>query len=249
MQNLIDAHAHTLLSGHAYSTLFEMAQAAKAKGLTHLAITEHGPTMPGSCDALYFSNYKTVERNYFDINLLLGCEVNINDSQGTLDLPERLLSRQDICLAALHGPTFFDESGIQACTSAVVKALRSPYINVLAHPDDSQFPLDYDTVVAACKEYNVMIELNNASFSDWSFRVNARENATIFLDLCKKYQVPVILNSDAHFESKVGRIDYVLEFARQMNLPDNLIVNDKPQMFLDIINARRKNWGEPLSFK
>jgi putative hydrolase len=243
MKNLIDLHTHTTLSGHAYSTLGEMVGAAKAKGLTYLAVTEHGPTMPGSCTDMYFSNYRTVERDYFGIRLLLGCEVNINDSRGTLDLNEHLLSQQDICLAALHKPTFFEEPTLAANTAGVLGALASP-----AHPDDSQFPLDYDQVIAACKEYDVIVEVNNATFSDWSFRLNGRENAAVYLDLCKKYHVPVILNSDAHFESKVGRIDYALDVVLENKVPDELILNDKPALLIDILNRKRKRWGLPLVF-
>lgn len=42
---LIDAHTHTIASGHAYSSLQEMAKAAADKGLQVLGITEHGPSV------------------------------------------------------------------------------------------------------------------------------------------------------------------------------------------------------------
>ena len=53
---LIDAHTHTVASGHAYSSLQEMAKAAADKGLEVLGITEHGPKVPGTCPQLYFKN-------------------------------------------------------------------------------------------------------------------------------------------------------------------------------------------------
>ena len=46
---LLDAHTHTVASGHAYSSLQEMAKAAADKGLEVLGITEHGPSVPGTC--------------------------------------------------------------------------------------------------------------------------------------------------------------------------------------------------------
>ena len=52
MKTLLDVHTHTIASGHAYSTLQEMAKAAKDKGLEILGITEHGPNIPGTCDPL-----------------------------------------------------------------------------------------------------------------------------------------------------------------------------------------------------
>ena len=48
MKILADTHSHTLASGHAYSTITEMAEAAAAKGLEVLALTEHAPKMPGT---------------------------------------------------------------------------------------------------------------------------------------------------------------------------------------------------------
>lgn len=52
----IDTHSHTLVSGHAYNTLREMAHMAAEKGLKGLAVTEHAPEMPGSTGLYYFQN-------------------------------------------------------------------------------------------------------------------------------------------------------------------------------------------------
>ena len=48
MKIIADTHAHTLASGHAYSTIREMAAAARKRGLKALALTEHAPEMPGT---------------------------------------------------------------------------------------------------------------------------------------------------------------------------------------------------------
>ena len=45
MKFTIDTHTHTLVSGHAYNTIDEMAAFAAEKGVTHLAITDHAPKM------------------------------------------------------------------------------------------------------------------------------------------------------------------------------------------------------------
>lgn len=58
MKYTIDTHTHTLVSGHAYNTIDEMAAYAAGIGVTHLAITDHAPKMPGSAGILYFSNYE-----------------------------------------------------------------------------------------------------------------------------------------------------------------------------------------------
>ena len=62
MKYTIDTHTHTLVSGHAYNTIDEMAAYAAGIGVTHLAITDHAPKMPGSAGILYFSNMKIIPR-------------------------------------------------------------------------------------------------------------------------------------------------------------------------------------------
>ena len=104
IKDIMDTHTHTLASGHAYSTIRENAEAAARKGLELLAITEHAPRMSGSCQLIYFQNLKVVDRHAYDVELLLGAELNILDERGTVDLPERTLSQLDIAIASLHTP-------------------------------------------------------------------------------------------------------------------------------------------------
>ena len=79
MRLIADTHAHSLASGHAYSTIKEMAAAAKAKGLKALALTEHAPEMPGTCGLYYFQNLDVVPREAEGVRLLMGAEANIVD--------------------------------------------------------------------------------------------------------------------------------------------------------------------------
>ena len=58
-----DTHSHTLASGHAYSTIKEMAAAAEAKGLKALALTEHAPKMPGTCGLFIFKTWMSFQEN------------------------------------------------------------------------------------------------------------------------------------------------------------------------------------------
>ena len=57
-----DTHSHTIASGHAYSTIREMAKAGAEAGLELLAITEHAPMMPETCGKFYFSNFGIIPR-------------------------------------------------------------------------------------------------------------------------------------------------------------------------------------------
>lgn len=50
MKFIADTHIHSIASNHAYSTIMENIEAARQKGLVYMAMTEHGPKMPG-CSA------------------------------------------------------------------------------------------------------------------------------------------------------------------------------------------------------
>ena len=60
MKIIADTHAHSLMSGHAYSTIREMARSAATKGIEILALTEHAPELEGSCKRVYFENIKVI---------------------------------------------------------------------------------------------------------------------------------------------------------------------------------------------
>ena len=105
----IDTHTHTLVSGHAYNTICEMASAAHEKGVKGLAITEHAPEMPGSCHLFYFQNLKVVPRERYGVELLLGVELNIMDEQGRVDLPGNVIKELDIAIASMHIPFYKGE--------------------------------------------------------------------------------------------------------------------------------------------
>ena len=70
---LLDIHTHTLVSGHAYGTIREMAFAASQQGLELLGISEHGPGIPGTCDPFYYLNLHVIPRFIYGVEILHGC--------------------------------------------------------------------------------------------------------------------------------------------------------------------------------
>ena len=82
-----DLHVHTLASGHAYSTVTEIIDAAAQKGLEAIALTDHGPAMPGGPHRYHFGNLFVLPDKDKGVEVLRGVEANIVDSDGTLDLP------------------------------------------------------------------------------------------------------------------------------------------------------------------
>ena len=46
-----------------------------------------------------------------------------------------------------------------------------------------------------------------------------------------KHSVPVVVNSDAHSSFQVGRVDNVITFLKELDFPEELIVNANVDRF------------------
>ena len=234
MDYLLDVHTHTIASGHAYNTIMEMAKAGFDKGLKLLGITEHAPMMPGTCHAMYFHNLKVVPRTMCGIELMLGAELNILDYDGHIDLDTRVLKQLDLKIASLHS-VCIQPGTRKENTQAVLGAIHNPLVDIIGHPDDGKFPLDYEAVVKAAKDNHRMIELNNTSLTPGGSRIHAYENDRIILPLCASYKVPVIMNSDAHFTTSVGDHARAEALLKELNFPETLIANYHPEILKEYI--------------
>ncbi len=225
MKDILDLHTHTIASGHAYNTIYEMAKSASDKGLELLGISEHTPAMPGSCHPIYFLNLRTVPRQLYGIKLLLGCEHNIMDYEGTVDLKPSFCKSVDYGIASIHEPCYRSGSIVQN-TDAYINAMKNPHVHIIGHPDDGRFPFDYEAVVKEAKKQHVLLEVNTSSLHPNSSRLNARENYITMLNYCSKYEVSIIINSDAHCEVDVANHTAAWNLIEQVNFPTALIVND-----------------------
>ena len=138
----LDVHTHTIASGHAFSTLQEMAQAAAGKGLKLLGITEHSPGVPGSCNPIYFRNLHVVPRQMYGIELLLGAEINILDGEGNLDMDENCMRMLDIRIAGIHS-LCYSYGTVDEKYAWMVKAVSNPFIHIISHPGDGTAELKF----------------------------------------------------------------------------------------------------------
>lgn len=238
MKILADLHTHTVASGHAYSTITENMKAASEKGLTMIAMTDHTPSMPGGAHPFHFDNLKAIPDELYGVKLLRGAETNIINYEGEIDLPEATLKRLDIVLASLHPPciAFATEEKV---TAGVIKAMENPYIHVIGHPGDNRYPLNYEEIVKASKRTGTLLEVNNASLKPDSFRPGVRESLVQMLGYCKKYEVPVVLGTDAHFHTAVGAFEESIAFLKEIEFPKELVLNCNPIRLLAHIQQKR----------
>lgn len=240
MRDILDVHTHTLVSGHAYNTMTEMIRTAQEKGLEVYGITEHAPQMPGTCGEFYFHNLKVVPRQHGDLEVLLGVELNILDEHGTVDMKEADLMKMDVAIASLHTPCI--KPGSRGWnTECVINTIKNPHINVIGHPDDGRYPLDYEAVVQAAKEYHTLLEINNNSLNPRGVRQNARENDLTILRLCKQYGVSIIMGSDAHYHEDILNHQNCLTLIEEVDFPEELIANTKKERLYGFINKYLQN--------
>lgn len=238
MTDIMDLHTHTIASGHAYNTLYEMIQSASDKGVKLLGVTEHAPRIPGACHPFYFINFKVVPREQNGVKLLLGCELNIIDYDGHIDLDESYLRGLDYGIASIHDPCY-DSGSVAQNTAAYLGAMKNPYVQIIGHPDDSRFPVDYDTLAAAAKEHHVLLEINASSLHPQCHRQNARENYLAMLESCRRYRTPVIIDSDAHCEVDVGNHERAHQLLSEIDFPEHLVVNasiQKATEYIPVLN-------------
>lgn len=231
----VDTHCHTIASGHAYSTVLENAREAAKKGLKMIAITDHGPAMGGGAHRYYFYNMKVIPRQIDGVYILRGVEANIMDSNGNLDLPERYLKKLDIVLAGFHTHCF-PEASVEENTKAAIEAIKNPFVDILVHPGNPEFPIDIEKVVLAAREHNVHIEINNSSLT--VSRKGSEENCILIAKKAAELGTKVSLGSDAHICFDVGNFDEALKIVKEAGISEENILNTSVKKVVNYLKSK-----------
>lgn len=218
-----DLHTHSLMSGHAYGTIREMALEASERGLDVLGITEHAPGIRGTCDPIYFLNLEDAPRDVYGVKLLYGSEINVLRG-GRLSLEERCVEALDYGIVGIHGQCYENE-GMEKNTDNLISCMRHEKVRLVSHPDDDSMPLEYERLVEAAREYDVALEVNNSSLRHPEYRLHCVENYERMLGFCERVGVPVVVSSDAHDPAYVGRFDEALALLERVRFPEGLVLN------------------------
>lgn len=221
MNLIADTHTHTLACDHAYSTLTENAAAAAAKGLRFLCSTEHAPQLPGAPQLLHFKNLKELPAQLEGVTILKGAEVNILNREGALDLPQDALARLDWVIASFHVVTC-PPLTVADTTAAWLAIAENPDVDVIGHCGDGRFAFDHGTVIKSFAKHGKIVEINAHSYK---VRPGSAENCPRIARLCAQEGVRVVVSSDAHFHDAVGRVERSLDLLREIDFPEELILN------------------------
>ena len=236
----IDLHTHTIISGHAYSTLKENIEAAKARGLEAFAVTDHGPAMPGVLgEAYHVVNMRLSVPVFMDgIRIIRGFEANIIDYDGRTDLPTDFTPSVEFILGALHEICIVPRSKKEN-TDGVINAMASGYVDAIAHPDGFGFPLDYPALAEAAREYKVALEVNNNTLKG-RVRGECRDNYLELLLHAKKNGVYISAGSDSHFYTSIGELDLARGILEEIDYPKELIISRNLEQFDQFLKIRQQ---------
>jgi putative hydrolase len=163
--------------------------------------------------------------------------VNILDTKGGLDLNDEYLDMLDIAIAGIHDKCWKGGTK-EENTEGMIKVIRNPKIHIISHPGDGSAELDFESLVLAAKESHALLEINNHSLAPQRNKPMARANNLELLRLCKKYEVPTILGSDAHVSFQIADYDRLLPLLEETDFPDELIMNFWPDRFFDYLRIK-----------
>lgn len=235
---IADLHVHTLSSGHAYSTIEEYARRAKKIGIKYIAMADHGPSMPGAPHYYHFANLVMLPKYLYGVRILRGVEANIVDATGKLDLSVDDLDRLDVVMVAMHPVCGYESQGEKKNTEVLLAAIEKyPQINILAHPGNPRYPVEIETVVAFAKQKNVIVEINNSSFT--GTRKGCWERCLAFAREVKKQDWVVIIGSDSHQALMLGTSDLAFKLLKEADFPMDKVVNTSEKLIKRHILERK----------
>lgn len=240
MKLLIDIHVHSVSSGHAYSTIDEIALHAKREKLEIVALTDHASAMPGAPHPYHFANIRVLPEYMHGVRVLKGVEANIMDYDGSLDYDNEMLEglELELVIASLHPPCI-DPADKETITKTIMKTMENPYVHIIGHPGDDRYPMDFEKIVQHAKKHNVLLEVNNASLTPNSYRSGVEESLAEILKYSLKYDHPIIIGSDAHYHEDVGGFKESIALLKEANFPEHLVMNANTEKFMKFIQKGR----------
>ena len=238
-QDLVgDLHMHTTATD-GKATLEEMVEAAQARGLSYIAITDHSQrvSMAHGLDAdRLLAQWKEVdalnEKLDGSFRILKGIECDILEAGG-MDLPDEVLSQGDWIIASVH---YGQRQSREQITDRIVGALENPHVHIIAHPTGrlinrrEAYEVDMEAVMQAAVENGKLLELNANPA-----RLDLHD---IHLAAARKYAIPIVISSDAHSVDGLDVLKYGVLQARRGGLTADDVANTKSWDAIESILGR-----------
>ncbi len=234
-----DLHVHTNLSGDGHETLEDMLDAVASRGLSYVAITDHGEDLRinGASREQMLAQRKRLDalaERYQPMTILHGCELNIGRA-GEVDYDQDFLEGFDWCVASVH--SLFDLDRAEQ-TRRVITAMQNPAVNAIGHLTGRQIgsrpgiELDIDAVIEAAVETGTALEINcHLRRLDVAPEVARRASAA---------GVRLVISTDAHRIVELEQMQWGVLNAQRGWVDKGLVVNTWPAgRFLEWAASRR----------
>jgi len=222
-----DLHVHSDWTDGTAS-IEAMAAAARARGYAYIALTDHSRRVAmahGLDPARLSRQIREVDKlneKFKGFTILKGIEVDIL-KDGSLDLPDSILSRLDVVVASVH--SFFDLSR-EAQTERVVRAMQDHHVSIIGHPtgrllgEREPYDIDMDQVIAAACDLGCALEINAEPD-----RLDLND---IHIHAAKSKGVKLAISTDAHSVNHYQYIRFGIDQARRGWLTANDVINTRP---------------------
>jgi DNA polymerase (family 10) len=222
-----DLHMHTTESD-GKASLREMVVAAKQRGLSYIAITDHSPrvSMARGLNAErlrhQWEEIDRVNNEFDDFTVLKGIECDILE-KGGMDLPDDVLAEADWVIASVH---YGQQQSQQQITERILGAIENPHVSILAHPTGrligrrEPYAVDLEKVFKAAARHGKMMEINaNPARLDLD---------DVAVAAAKLHGIPIVISSDAHSVSGLDVLRYGVLQARRGGLTADDVANTRP---------------------
>lgn len=238
-----DLHLHSDWSDGG-SSIEEMARTARDLGHDYIALTDHSPRLKvarGLSAARLAKQLDVVaelNEKLAPFRILTGVEVDILED-GSLDQAESVLAALDVVVASVHSKLRMDSKSM---TRRMIAAIASPHVDVLGHctgrlitgergtRPESAF--DADLVFAACREFDVALEINS--------RPERLDPPRSLLSRAVDAGCLFSVDTDAHAPGQLDFQQYGCTRAEQCEVPLDQIVNARPAADLLSWTARHR---------
>jgi len=219
-----DLHVHTTASD-GRATIEEMARAAKQRGYSYLAITEHSRSSVIanglSIDQIrrHADRIRAAGDKIKSMTLLAGIEVDIL-SDGTLDYPDNVLADLDWVVASIHAAQGQDRKKVTARTIA---AMENPHVHAIGHPSGrllgrrDAMDLDWEAVFAAAARTGTALEVN----ASWQ-RLDLKD---VHIRQALEVGCLLVISTDAHATDQLDQMSFGITTARRGWAPPERILN------------------------
>jgi DNA polymerase (family X) len=221
-----DLHSHTTLSD-GKASLEEMAEAARERRYSYLAVTDHSASHgfgdDVSAERLWerIEEVRTLDAKLPRFHLLAGSEINIG-LDGSLDYPDDLVEALDWVIASVHTSFSNDE---KVMTGRVLEAIENPLVDCIGHLSGRMllrrepYPINVELVAQAAARTGTMLEING--------NPNRRDLSERHARLAAEAGAMIVLNTDAHRVRTLDNMQYAVATARRAWLTKEQIANTR----------------------